>query len=124
MPLPEGDLHIAGLDDFEAVVRDLRGPEVAAEWRRFVEALRPIAAAADALPLLALRPGVDGMAQLLKPGRLLPHLAAMRHLSGSFGPLVDRHSAIPAPLGGSPLLSDQRHADGRHQCGGHGHAVR
>ena len=95
--LPEGDLRIAvGHDDFEAVVRGLRGPEVAAEWRRFVEALRPIAAAADALPLLALRPGVDGMAQLLKRGgRLLPHLTAMRHLSGSFGPLVDRHLTDP-----------------------------
>ena len=95
--LPEGDLRIAvGHDDFEAVVRSLRGPEVAAEWRRFVEALQPIAAAADALPLLALRPGVDGMAQLLKRGgRLLPHLAAMRHLSGSFGPLVDRHLSDP-----------------------------
>ena len=95
--LPEGDLRIAvGHDDFEAVVCSLRGPEVAAEWRRFVEALQPIAAAADALPLLALRPGVDGMAQLLKRGgRLLPHLAAMRHLSGSFGPLVDRHLSDP-----------------------------
>ena len=57
--LPEGDVRIAvGHDDFETVVRHLRGPsEVAAEWRRFVEALQPIAAAADALPLLALRPG-------------------------------------------------------------------
>ena len=36
------------------------------------------------------------MAQLLKRGgRLLPHLAAMRHLSGSFGPLVDRHLSDP-----------------------------
>ena len=69
---------------------------MAVEWRRFVEALQPIAAAADALPLLALRPGVDGMAQLLKRGGcLLPHLAAMRHLSGSFGPLVDRHLSDP-----------------------------
>ena len=95
--LPEGDLRIAvGHDDFEAVVRGLRGPDVAAEWRRFVQALRPIAEAADALPLLALRPGLDGMVQLLKRGGLLlPHLAAMRHLSGSFGPLVDRHLSDP-----------------------------
>ena len=95
--LPDGDLKIAvGHDGFEAVIQQLRGDAAVAEWGRFVDALRPIAAAAAALPLLAMRPGVDGMAQLLKRGgRLLPHLAAMRHLAGAFGPLVDRHLQDP-----------------------------
>ena len=58
--------------------------------------LQPIAAAANALPLLALRPGLDAMAQLLERGpQLLRHLPAMRHLSGAFGPLVDRHLQDP-----------------------------
>ena len=95
--LPEGDLRIAvGHDDFMTVVRDRCGSDAALEWQRFIDVLRPIAAAADALPLLSLRPGVDGMAQLLqRGGRLLPHLAAMRHLAGAFGPLVDRHLQDP-----------------------------
>ena len=95
--LPEGDLRIpVGADGFEDVVHALRGAAAVDEWRRFGEVLRPIAAAADALPLLALRPGLDAMAQLLERGpKLLPHLAAMRHLSGAFGPLVDRHLTDP-----------------------------
>ena len=95
--LPEGDLSVAvGHDGFESVVHQLRGSAAVEEWRRFIDVLRPIAAAADALPLLAMRPGVDGMAQLLqRGGRLLPHLGAMRHLAGAFGPLVDRHLQDP-----------------------------
>ena len=91
--LPEGDLRIpVGAAGFAEIVRDLRGVAAVEEWRRFGEVLRPIAAAANALPLLALRPGLDAMAQLLERGpRLLKHLPAMRHLSGAFGPLVDRH---------------------------------
>ena len=95
--LPEGDLSVpVGRSGFEAVVRDLRGPAVMEEWRRFSELLQPIASAANALPLLALRPGLDAMAQLLERGpQLLRHLPAMRHLSGAFGPLVDRHLQDP-----------------------------
>ena len=94
---PEGHLRIGvGNADFEAVVQQLRGPEAVAEWQRFMQVLQPIAAAADALPLLALRPGADVRAQLLRRGgQLLPHLAAMRHLGGAFGPLVDQHLRDP-----------------------------
>ena len=50
---PEGHLRIGvGNADFEAVVQQLRGPEAVAEWQRFMQVLQPIAAAADALPLL------------------------------------------------------------------------
>lgn len=95
--LPEGHRSIGvGRDAFEAVVRDLSGAAAVEEWRRFVAVLQPIAAAADALPLLALRPGVDVVAQVLKQGpRLMKHLPAMRHLAGAFGPLVDRHLQDP-----------------------------
>ena len=94
---PEGDLAVGvGTAGFEAVVQQLRGGAVLEEWRRFCERLKPVAAAADALPLLALPPGADAMGALLKrSGRLLPHLAALRHLNGAFGPLVDRHLSDP-----------------------------
>ena len=95
---PEGHLRIGvGADGFEKVVAELRGPVAVEEWRRFAEVLQPIAAAADALPLLALPPGgLDGLGPLLRrSGRLLPHLPALRHLSGAFGPMVDRHLQDP-----------------------------
>ena len=95
---PEGHLSIGvGADGFEQVVAELRGAEAVGQWRRFAEVLKPIAAAADALPLLALPPGgLDGLGPLLRrSGKLLPHLPALRHLSGAFGPLVDRHLQDP-----------------------------
>ena len=94
---PEGHLQIGvGNDAFSAVVQNLRGSEAVAEWQQFMTVLQPIAAAANALPLLALRPGADVMAQVFqRGGQLLPHMAAMRHLGGAFGPLVDRHLKDP-----------------------------
>ena len=94
---PEGHLRVGvGGDGFERVVKRLRGPEAVAEWQRFTEVLQPIAAAADALPLLALPASVDGIGPLLRrSGRLVQHLPAIRHLSGAFGPLVDRHLQDP-----------------------------
>ncbi|RPF79533.1 MAG: NAD(P)/FAD-dependent oxidoreductase [Synechococcus sp. TMED20] len=95
--LPEGQLRVGvGSQDFEAVVRDLRGPQAVSEWQAFGEVLQPIAAAAAALPLLSLRPGAEVLQQMWSRGRqLLPHLPAMRHLAGSFGPLVNRHLQDP-----------------------------
>jgi hypothetical protein len=95
--LPEGQLRIGvGQEPFAEAVRQLRGPAVEREWRAFLEALRPAAAAADAVPLLALRPGGALLQPLLRnSGRLLPHLAALRHLGGGFAPLVERHLRDP-----------------------------
>ena len=95
--IPEGDLRIPlGQEGFESVIHNLRGPASVDEWRKFTEILRPIASATAAFPLLALRPGLDVMSQFLNRGRnLLPHLVAMRHLSGPFGLLVDRHLSDP-----------------------------
>ena len=95
---PEGHLRIGvGAKGFEQVVQQLRGDAALEEWRRFARMLQPIAAAADALPLLALPAGgVDGIGPLFRrSGRLLPHLPALRHLTGAFGPLVDRHLTDP-----------------------------
>ena len=95
---PEGHLRIGvGADGFEQVVQQLRGDAALEEWRHFARTLQPIAAAADALPLLALPAGgVDGIGPLLRrSGRLLPHLPALRHLSGAFSPLVDRYLTDP-----------------------------
>lgn len=95
--VPEGQLSVGvGRSGFEAVVQELRGKAVLQEWQRFCRVIQPVAAAAEALPLLALPPGVDAMGALLKrSGRLLPHLKSLRHLSGSFGPLVDQHLRDP-----------------------------
>ncbi|MFM9109294.1 MAG: phytoene desaturase family protein [Prochlorococcaceae cyanobacterium] len=95
--LPEGNLRIGvGQAPFAEVVGQLRGPAVEREWRAFLEALRPVAAAAEALPLLALGPGGLASGDLLRRGGpLLAHLPALRHLSGPFGPLVDRHLRDP-----------------------------
>ena len=95
--LPEGALRIGvGSRDFEQVVLDRCGPSAAQEWRLFGEVLKPIAAAAAALPLLSLRPGAEILQQMWSRGpQLLPHLPAMRHLAGAFGPLVDRHLQDP-----------------------------
>jgi phytoene dehydrogenase-like protein len=94
---PEGHLRIGvGGLGFERVVRRLRGEAVVREWQQFVSVLEPISAAANALPLLALPPRMDSVAPLLsRSARLLPHLSALRHLSGAFGPLVDRHLQDP-----------------------------
>ncbi len=95
--LPEGLFHVGvGCDAFEQVVETLRGPEAVDEWQRFTDVLLPIAAAAEALPLLALPASLDGMVPLLRrSGRLVRHLPAFRHLSAAFGPLVDQHLQDP-----------------------------
>lgn len=94
--LPEGVFRIGvGQEPFAAVVRQLRGPAVEREWRAFLRVLAPIAAAADALPLLALRPGGGLVDPLVRGPSLVPHLRALRHLGGSFGPLVEQHLSDP-----------------------------
>ncbi|GCE65894.1 NAD(P)/FAD-dependent oxidoreductase [cyanobiont of Ornithocercus magnificus] len=96
--IPEGKLKVSvGNSDFENIVRDLRGHKTAAEWMHFCDILRPIAAAAEAVPLLALRPGTDVLlTQVLRHRRqLLSHLASMHYLTGAFGPLVNRHLSDP-----------------------------
>jgi hypothetical protein len=85
--LPEGDLSVAvGNDGFEAVVGQLRGSAAVEEWRRFMEVLRPIAAAADALPLLSMRRVWTGWPNCCSVG-------------GGYCPISGRCDTSPVPLG-------------------------
>jgi phytoene dehydrogenase-like protein len=106
--LPEGQLRIGvGTDPFLAVLRQLRGPAVAEEWAAFLRWLEPYCRAANALPLLALRPGL-GMAGVLGArgsAALLRHAPRMAALGGSFGPMARRHLRDPFLLHWVEMLS-------------------
>jgi len=106
--LPEGSLRIGvGADPFLAVLRDLRGPAVAEEWAAFMAWLEPYCRAANALPLLALRPGL-GMAGALGArgsAALLRHAPRLAALGGAFGPMARRHLRDPFLLHWVEMLS-------------------
>ncbi|KEF43255.1 MAG: carotene isomerase [Cyanobium sp. CACIAM 14] len=105
--LPEGNLRVGvGQEPFLALLRDLRGAAAAAEWTRFLAALRPSCEAARALPLLALRPGA-GLATTLGGGqalRLLGQAGRLAGLGGAFGPIARRHLRDPFLLHWVDLL--------------------
>ncbi|MFM7464919.1 MAG: NAD(P)-binding protein, partial [Cyanobium sp.] len=88
--LPEGHLRVGvGLEPFLAVVRELRGAAAAEEWQAFMEGLRPLCEAAQALPLLALRPGLGTAAVLGARGMgLVGQAGRLAQLGGAFGPLA------------------------------------
>ena len=104
--LPEGPLRVeVGLDPFLEVVRQLRSPEVAEEWARFMVALAPSCEAARALPLLALRPDWGIVTTL--GGQALGMLGQARQLAqlgGSFGSIARRHLQDPFLLHWVDLL--------------------
>ena len=96
--LPEGRLRIGvGAEPFLEALGQLRGTAAVEEWRGFMGWLEPYCRAAEALPLLALRPGL-GMAGVLGARgsatllRQAPRLAA---LGGAFGPMVRRQLKDP-----------------------------
>ena len=96
--LPEGRLRIGvGTEPFLEALGQLRGTAAVEEWRGFMGWLEPYCRAAEALPLLALRPGL-GMAGVLGARgsatllRQAPRLAA---LGGAFGPMVRRQLKDP-----------------------------
>ncbi|MCP9838387.1 NAD(P)-binding protein [Cyanobium sp. N.Huapi 1H5] len=105
--LPEGNLRVGvGQAPFLALVRELRGAAVAAEWDRFLTALKPSCEAARSLPLLALRPGA-GLATTLGGGnalRLLGQAGRLAALGGAFGPIARRHLSDPFLLHWVDLL--------------------
>ncbi len=88
--LPEGHLRVGvGLEPFLTVVRELRGEGAAQEWRAFMGSLEPLCRAAQALPLLALRPGLGTAAVLGTRGvGLLGQAGRLAQLGGAFGPLA------------------------------------
>ncbi|MBM5801114.1 MAG: carotene isomerase, partial [Cyanobacteria bacterium K_DeepCast_35m_m2_023] len=80
---------------------------VADQWNAFMAWLRPYSEAAQALPLLALRPdaqlaSVLGVVRATALLRQAPRLAA---LGGAFGPLARRHLSDPFLLNWVEMLS-------------------
>ena len=106
--LPEGRLRIAvGSDAFVQVVRALRGAAAAEQWQAFMAWLQPYCEAAQALPLLALRPDAQ-LAAVLGLGRataLLRQAPRLAALGGAFGPLARRHLSDPFLLHWVEMLS-------------------
>jgi phytoene dehydrogenase-like protein len=104
--LPEGHLRVGvGLEPFLEVVRELRGPAAAEEWQAFMVAIEPLCQAAQALPLLALRPGLGTAAVLGARGMgLLGQAGRLAQLGGAFGPLVARRLRDPFLLHWVELL--------------------
>ncbi|MFO7629997.1 MAG: NAD(P)/FAD-dependent oxidoreductase [Prochlorococcaceae cyanobacterium] len=104
--LPEGKLRLGvGLAPFLELVRQLRGPAVAEEWAAFMASLEPLCRATQALPLLALRPGL-GTAQVLglRGMGLLGQAGSLAQLGGAFEPLVRRQLSDPFLLHWVELL--------------------
>lgn len=89
--LPEGKFDTqVGADQFCEVLQNLRGESAVREWRQLQKVMEPLAKAAIAIPPAALRFDI-GAAIVL--GRfapsVLPHLANIAKLSGSFGRIMD-----------------------------------
>ncbi|MGD1902081.1 MAG: phytoene desaturase family protein [Geitlerinemataceae cyanobacterium] len=89
--LPEGDFNTTvGADQFCDVLDRLRGADAVRQWRELQVAMKPLAAAATAMPPAAVRldPGV-----VLTAGRyaanFLPHLFDTAKLTGAFAPIAD-----------------------------------
>ena len=80
--LPEGDFNTSvGVDQFCEVLRSLRGEKAVAEWRELQRVMKPLAAAAVALPTAAVRFDLGAartaapfIPQMFKHARRIPQL--------------------------------------------------
>ena len=91
--IPEGDYTI-GVGDkrFLDQINSISGKEAIDEWNRFIQLIKPIGAAANAIPLLALNQNKETVFQLLKRSKnLLTHFKSFKYLGGSFGGFVDEN---------------------------------
>ena len=90
--LPEGTfLAQVGADQFTEVLQQVRGPSAVTEWRRLQDAMRPLAAAATALPPVAFRQDAGALATAVlryAPG-LLASAGALPKLTGPFSRVLD-----------------------------------
>ncbi len=95
--IPEGDYTIGvGDNRFIDQVNSISGKNAVKEWENFTHAIKPIGAAANAIPLLALNQNKETVFQILKRGKtLLTHLNSFKYLKGAFGGLVDEHLKDP-----------------------------
>jgi len=90
--LPEGDFNTAvGADQFCDVLKRLRGEGAVSEWRQLQKVMKPLAAAAVALPTAAVRfdLGAVRTAGSFAPG-LLKHLPDTPKLTRPFSRIMDR----------------------------------
>ena len=89
--LPEGDFKTAvGADQFCEVLQKLRGETAVAEWRELQRVMKPLAAAAVALPTAAVRFdwGALKTATPFAPS-LLKHMLNTPKLAGPFSKIMD-----------------------------------
>lgn len=89
--LPEGDFKTAvGADQFCEVLQRLRGEQAVAEWRELQRVMKPLAAAAIALPTAAVRFdwGALRTTAPFAPG-LLKHSLSTPKLAGPFSKIMD-----------------------------------
>lgn len=90
--LPEGDFDAyVGADHFCQVLKKLRGEDAVAQWRRLQAEMKPLEAAVNALPPLAMR---FDLGAAISMGQFLPatlwHLPHILRLTGSFSKIMDR----------------------------------
>tara|TARA_B100000965_G_scaffold392177_1_gene401429 strand:+ start:1431 stop:2960 length:1530 start_codon:yes stop_codon:yes gene_type:complete len=95
--IPEGDYTIGvGEKCFVDQLNSLRGKDAVKEWEDFIQVIKPIAEAANAIPLLALSQNKETVFQLLKRSKkVLKHLKSFKYLEGGFGNVVDNHLKDP-----------------------------
>tara|TARA_B100000700_G_scaffold308997_1_gene387405 strand:- start:209 stop:1738 length:1530 start_codon:yes stop_codon:yes gene_type:complete len=95
--IPEGNYTIGvGYEQFFDQINCISGEEAVKEWENFIQVIKPIGAAANAIPLLALSQNKDTFIQLLKRSKtLLRHIKSFKYLGGAFGTLVDDHLKDP-----------------------------
>lgn len=89
--IPEGDFNAyVGADNFCEILKQFRGDDAVAQWRRLQRSMKPLANAVNALPPLAMRFDLGAaitMGQYLP--ETLPHLANILRLTSPFSKIID-----------------------------------
>ncbi|MEL6495216.1 MAG: NAD(P)/FAD-dependent oxidoreductase [Cyanobacteria bacterium J06623_7] len=89
--LPEGDFDAyVGANHFCEVLQELRGEDAVRQWRSLQATMKPLAAAVNALPPLAMRFDLGAaisMGQYLPS--TLPHLPNILRMTGPFSKIMD-----------------------------------
>ncbi len=66
------------------------------EWEAFLNAVKPIGEAANAIPLFAFNPNKADILELMKRSKnIIPHLSSIKYLGGAFESVVDEHIEDP-----------------------------
>ena len=95
--IPEGDFTI-GVGDkrFIDQIDSICGKDAVKEWENFIQRIKPIGEAANAIPLLALNQNKKTILELIKRSKtLFTHIKSFKYLGGAFGGLVDENLKDP-----------------------------